>query len=314
VAYFHIVRWISDEAVSRLRRAADRPDLSGTRYTIREEVGRGGMGTVYLAEDSVLERSVALKILTFEDSRPAEAERLLREARVMAKLEHPGLVPVHDAGVLPDGRVFYAMKFVRGFRLDRFVEGGPSLAERLAVFLKICDAVAFAHAQGVVHRDLKPENVMIGAFGEVLVLDWGVARRSEDPAEPHGTVLGTRAYMAPEQAEGKTESVDARSDVYALGAILQNLAGARPEPPPAAARALRAVAARAMARQPEGRYPGVSELSAEVGRFLEGESPAAYREGPLERAGRFLRRYRTAVLLILAYLVMRALLIVLTGR
>jgi eukaryotic-like serine/threonine-protein kinase len=303
------MRWLSDEAVARLQRAADRPDLSGTRYTIREAVGRGGMGTVYLADDAVLERPVALKVLTLEDSDPSHAQRMLREARVMARLEHPGLVPVHDAGVLPDGRVFYAMKFVRGRRLDQYVAAAPTLSDRLAVFRKICDAVAFAHTLGVVHRDLKPENIMIGAFGEVLVLDWGVARRAEDPTEPGGTVVGTRAYMAPEQAEGETDRVDERADVYALGAILESLLCAPLEPAAVASRALRAVSGKAMALRPQDRYRSVAELSADVGRFLDGEAPAAYREGPLERAGRLYRRYRTAILLIFAYLVMRILLL-----
>jgi serine/threonine protein kinase len=307
LAYFLIMRWLPDEAITRLRLAADRPDVSGTRYTIHEEIGRGGMGTVYLAEDAALERPVALKVLTLEGSDASEAERLRREALVMAKLEHPGLVPVYDAGVLPDGRVFYAMKLVRGQRLDRFAAAGPTPSDGLAVFRKICDAVAFAHARGVVHRDLKPENVMIGAFGEVLVLDWGVARRAEDPVEPGGTVVGTRAYMAPEQAAGRTDAVDARADVYALGAILRDLVPEAPKP-------LKAVWGRAMAREPEGRYPSVTELSADVGRFLEGEVPAAHREGFFERAGRFFRRYRVPILLIFAYLAMRALLILLLGR
>ncbi len=308
------MRWLSDEAVGRLRLAADRPDLSGTRYTLREEIGRGGMGTVYRAEDSVLGREVAVKVLALEDSDPSEADRLLREARVMARLEHPGLVPVHDAGTLPDGRVFYVMKLVRGRRLDGFAATAPTLAERLAVFRRICDAVAFAHAHGVVHRDLKPENVMIGAFGEVLVLDWGVARRIEDPAEPGGTVLGTPAYMAPEQAEGCTDRVGAPADVYALGAILQDLAAAAPRPSGSAGRALGAVAARAMAATPEERYASVLDLSGDIGRFLEGESPGAYREGPLERVARFFRRYRAPILLILAYLAMRALLLLVLKR
>ena len=307
MAYFLIMRWLSDDAVARLRLAADRPDLSGTRYEIRSELGRGGMGTVYLAEDTVLERPVALKVLTLEGSDASEAERLLREARVMAGLEHPGLVPVHDAGLLPDGRVFYAMKLVRGQSLDRYAAAGPALSERLAVFRKICEAVAFAHARGVVHRDLKPENVMIGAFGEVLVLDWGVARRAQDPAEPGGTVIGTRDYMAPEQAGGRIDLVDARADVYALGAILRDLLDSPPT-------ALAAVAARAMAPRPEDRYATVEELSADIGRFLEGEATSAHREGPLERAGRFFRRYRTPILLVLAYLAMRALLILFLHR
>jgi serine/threonine protein kinase len=302
LAYFHPVRWLSDEAVSRLRAAADRPDLTGTRYEIRREIGRGGMGTVYEADDAFLERPVALKVLTLESSDGGLAERLLREARVMARLEHPGLVPVHDAGTLPDGRVFYAMKLVRGARLDEYAGKGSSTADRLAVFRKICDTVAFAHAAGVLHRDLKPENVMIGAFGEVLVLDWGVARRAEDPAEPGGTVLGTRAYMAPEQAAGRVDLVDERADVYSLGAILEDLLPEAPRP-------LKAISRKAKAADAANRYASVAELSDEVGRFLDGESPAAHREGPVERVGRFYRRYRVAILLLLAYLAMRALLV-----
>lgn len=310
------MRWLSDEALERLRAAADRPDLTGTRYAIREEIGRGGMGTVYLADDAALERPVALKVLTFETpgGAGAEAERLLREARVMARLEHPGLVPVHDAGTLPDGRVFYAMKHVRGRRLDEYARSAPSLVDRLAVFRKICDAVAFAHASGVVHRDLKPENVMLGSFGEVLVLDWGVARRAEDPAEPGGVVVGTRAYMAPEQAEGRTDLVDARTDIHALGVILRDLLAAPPAPEPVALRALGAVARRAMAPRPEDRYAGVPALSADVGRFLEGEVPSAYRETPFERTARLVRRYRTPIALVLAYLAMRAAILVFVGR
>jgi serine/threonine protein kinase len=188
----------------RLRRAADSPETAGTPYTILEELGRGGMGTVYRALDATLDREVALKVSTLGPADPDEAERMRREARVMARLEHPGIVPVHDAGQLPDGRRYYAMRLVRGERLDAWARGA-SLSDRLGAFRKICDAVAFAHAHGVVHRDLKPENVMIGSFGEVLVLDWSVARRREEPAEPPGTVVGTRSYMAPEQA-GTTDS------------------------------------------------------------------------------------------------------------
>ena len=302
--------WISDAALERLRLAADTPDTAGTRYEIAGELGRGGMGVVYEARDSVLGRPVALKVLTLGESDPAERDRLLEEARVMAGLEHPGIVPVHDAGILPDGRVFYAMKLVRGERLDAWARGRAS-DERLRVFQKVCEAVAFAHAHGVIHRDLKPENVMVGAFGEVLVLDWGVARRREGPAEPDGTVLGSRAYMAPEQAEGRTGMVDERTDVHALGVLLGRLTGSEES---GLAPALRSVRAKVTAREPGARYRDAAELSDDVGRFLAGGVPAAHRETVFEKARRLAGRHRTAIFLVLAYLLMRGFLILLQGR
>ncbi len=227
------MRWLSDRTVEHLKRVAEWPDLAETKYRLLEELGRGGMGTVFLAEDRVLGRKVAIKVVGTGASDPAAAARMLREARVIARLEHPGIVPVHDAGTLPDGRMFYAMKRVDGRRLDAFAAGAP-LPEKLRVFQKVCEAVAFAHAHRVLHRDLKPENVMVGPFGEVLVMDWGVAKvlddasdRSGAPSRPlpdgvtaEGTVVGTPAYMAPEQAAGQPGGVGPAADVYALGGIL----------------------------------------------------------------------------------------------
>src|SRR5689334_11542477 len=183
---------ISDHALDRLTGMLGAPDLSGTRYEILAELGRGGMGIVYLARDTALDREIALKIVDrgAAGTRSDSPDALAHEARILARLEHPGIVPVHDFGELLDGRVYYAMKRVRGDRLDRWLAAGHDLAERLAVFLRICDAVAFAHAHAVVHRDLKPENVMIGEFGEVLVLDWGIAAANAEcgmrSAEPGG--------------------------------------------------------------------------------------------------------------------------------
>src|SRR5947209_12077622 len=173
--------FLSDRSLERLRRAADVPDLSGTRYRLLEHVARGGMGVVYAAHDETLDRRVALKILDFPTRNGEFARRLTREAHVLAQLEHPGIVPVHDVGTLPDGRVFYAMKFIEGQRLDQHVEAVSSLPDRLRLFLRICDAVAFAHARGVLQRDLKPANVMVGPFGEVLVMDWGLAKILREP-------------------------------------------------------------------------------------------------------------------------------------
>jgi len=170
------MEWLSDKAIERLREAAEIPNLAGTNYTLLGRIARGGMGVVWLAEDAKLARRVALKVLDLEDAAGQLEERLLQEARILARLEHPGIVPVHDVGRLADGRVFYTMKFVEGARLDRHVAQLPALPDRLRIFQRICEAVSFAHARGVLHRDLKPENIMVGPFGEVLVMDWGVAK------------------------------------------------------------------------------------------------------------------------------------------
>ena len=134
------------------------------------------MGAVFLVEDSRLGRRVAMKVLDLPDRTGELEARLLREARVLAQIEHPGIVPVHDVGSLADRRIFYTMKYVEGQRLDEWAATSASLAERLRLFEKICEPMAFAHSRGVLHRDLKPPNVMVGPFGEVLVMDWGVAK------------------------------------------------------------------------------------------------------------------------------------------
>src|SRR5262249_47782328 len=246
----------------RLRESLRTPDLAGTRYQLLGVAGTGGSGTVYVVRDVELGRRVALKVLDVEDE--DLGARLRREAQVLARLEHPGIVPVHEVGTLADGRLFYTMKLVDGERLDRHV-AQLSLAERLRLFLRVADAVGFAHAHGVVHRDLKPANIMVGPFGEVLVLDWGLAKRVGSDADPlrrgdtaSGAVLGTPGFMAPEQQAGGSAAVDARADIYSLGAILASLL---PSPAPAA---LRAVAALAMAREPGDRYPDVTALARDV--------------------------------------------------
>lgn len=279
------MKFLEDDAIGRLRRAAEAPDFSGTRYRVIEEIGRGGMGVVYRAEDSVLGRTVALKVMDDGEA----------EARIMASLEHPGIVPVHDAGTLPDGRTFYAMKLVEGTRLSEY---RVPLADRLRVFQKICEAVAFAHSHGLVHGDLKPDNVLIGAFGEALVMDWGVAAI----ARP-GVIAGTRGYMAPEM------TVSHAGDVYALGAILRDLKEGLD-----ARAALGAIIGRAMMRVPGERYGSALELRDEVARYVDGERVLAHREGLVERAARMFVRHRVAILLVAGYLAMRIALLVFMRR
>ena len=328
---------LSDSIVARLRDLVERPDVASTRYDILERIGEGGMGVVYLARDRELGREVALKVLRTPNPSSDERDRILREARILASLEHPGIAPVHDVGVLPDGRVFYVMKRIRGERLDGFARAGRSRAELLRVFRQVCDAVAFAHAAGVIHRDLKPQNVMIGAFGEVLVLDWGVAKLRGRGTElagavapkevaghdtSPGAVMGTPGYMAPEQLAGESNTVDERADVYGLGGILCFLlTGEHPPaglpraerwlaiPPP-----LRAICERARAPLPDNRYRAASDLAADVANYLDALPVSAHREGLLERGRRIAARHRTALLLVLAYLLMRVTLLAITGR
>ena len=340
------MKFLSDSALERLREGADVPDLAGTRYRLLDRIARGGMGVVYAAQDEPLQRRVALKVLDLPGTDGDLANRLIREARVLAALEHPGIVPVHDVGTLVDGRVFYTMKFVEGQRLDKYIESVTSFPDRLRIFLRICDAVAFAHARGVLHRDLKPANIMVGPFGEVLVMDWGLAKilRGEassrapkadseatvfekpgQPARPadatevsvltgHGTVMGTPGYMSPEQARGEVEHLDARCDIYSLGALLRFLLTGQPETAFHSGvrrldKSLAAICAKSTSVSPSERYPSVQEMALDVSRYLDGLAVGAHRESILEKAARFYRRYRFFILLIAAYLAMRVLIV-----
>ena len=279
---------LSDQALQRLRRLADEPDLGNTRYILGEEIGRGGMGVVFRAHDRELDRDVAVKVTAWDTA--SDADRLRREARTLASLEHAGIVPVHDIGRAADGRVYLVMRLVRGAPLDAYARPLP-LTDRLRLFDRLCDTIAFAHDRGVVHRDLKPANIMVGAFGQVHVLDWGLAGGAE--------AGGTDGYMPPEQ---RSPSADARVDVFALGRILGDLVPAGPPP-------VASIVARATAFDPSARYTSAAELAADVRRFADGEAVRAHRERPLERAARVVRPYRMPIALVLAYLAMRVLLL-----
>jgi tetratricopeptide (TPR) repeat protein len=236
------------------------PPTGVGRYELGDELARGGMGVVYRATDTAFGREVAVKVLQERyGPRSAGARRFADEARITARLQHPAIPPVHDMGTLPDGRPFLAMKLIHGRTLAELLAGRPDGADDrgrfVAVFEQICQAVGYAHAHHVIHRDLKPANVMVGAFGEVQVMDWGLAKilaggaatapqespELSDHFEPPGgedaattaqtvtgSVLGTPAYMPPEQAAGEVEKIDARSDVFGLGAILAVILTGKP--------------------------------------------------------------------------------------
>jgi tetratricopeptide (TPR) repeat protein/tRNA A-37 threonylcarbamoyl transferase component Bud32 len=320
-----------------------------SRYTLTRLHAEGGLGKVWVARDVDLNREVALKEIRPDRANHEEARRrFFKEAQVTGQLEHPNIVPVYELSERPeDGQPFYTMRLVRGRTLRRAVaeyhearRDGPddplALPGLLRAFVSVCMAVGYAHSRGVFHRDLKPENVVLGEFGEVIVLDWGLAKLAAgaDATEEGppvavstkaradetraGLQLGTPAYMAPEQAEGRLDLVDARTDVYGLGAILfETLAGKPPHsghsteavlsaivsgPTPrvrAAERsvppALDAICGTAMARARADRYAGARDLARDVERWLADEPVSVYRERPVRRLRRWAKKHRGAV-------------------
>ncbi|QJW98608.1 serine/threonine-protein kinase [Frigoriglobus tundricola] len=235
-----------------------RPSAAG-RYVLGEEIARGGMGAVYRATDAAFGREVAVKVL-LDRFAPTSgtARRFADEARITGQLQHPNVPAVFDLGTLPDGRPFLAMKLIKGDTLEHRLRSRPDPTHDrgrfVAAFERVCQAVAYAHAHHVIHRDLKPSNVMVGSYGEVQVMDWGLAkvlaggrsdpgddpgataggteiqslRDTDDPLTQAGAVLGTPAYMPPEQALGAVHEVDRRSDVFGLGGILAAVLTGRP--------------------------------------------------------------------------------------
>ncbi|HVK83321.1 MAG TPA: serine/threonine-protein kinase [Kofleriaceae bacterium] len=319
------------------------PIVPAELYKPDKEIARGGMGRIVAAADQRLGRPVALKELI--DPHPDQLGRFQREALITARLQHPGIVPVYEAGRWPSGDPFFAMKLVSGRPFDKVIGEARTLEQRLALLPRIAaaaDAIAYAHSQRVIHRDLKPGNILIGDFGETVVIDWGLAKDLDvtDPSEPGarsaresrpsvptatqtnstltiaGAVMGTPAYMAPEQARG--EPLDARADVFALGAMLYHLlAGVPPynartatdviaaaalgrvvplvEREQGAPADLVAIVERAMAQDPARRYPHAGELADELRRFLTGQLVTAHRYTAVQRLKRFIRKHRAAV-------------------
>jgi serine/threonine protein kinase len=348
----------------QLRRQGPR----GARYQVVREIARGGMGAVLKVRDKELRRKLAMKVVLAKGEELSDApprasartvSRFLEEAQITSQLDHPGIVPVHDIGIGQDGRVYFTMRLVQGKTLSDILEhvkdGGVGWMQwrMLDVLRKVCEAMAYAHSRGVIHRDLKPSNVMVGAFGEVYVMDWGLARvlgredqhdlrlaeaseasvsavaterheqRETTPDSPlvtrDGDVLGTPAYMSPEQANSQLELIGPQTDVYAVGAMLYHLlsgqmpyvpAGARVsaesvrwrvrEGPPKSlhevARAtpveLVAICDKAMAREVGDRYADMEALGGDLRAYLERRTVKAYRTGAWAEARMWVRRNR----------------------
>jgi tetratricopeptide (TPR) repeat protein len=295
-------------------RTRPRTGAIGGRYEIGPELARGGMGRIHEAYDRTLGRHVAIKCALHDA--PALVQRFAREVALTSRLEHPAIVPIQDAGTLPDGTPFYAMRLVVGRTLDRLIAEAETPARRLALVpnvIAVADAMAYAHSHRVIHRDLKPHNILVGEFGETVLLDWGLAKdlaateeptpesaaAAQDAMSMHGEVIGTRGYMAPEQAAG--EAVGVAADVYGLGATLFHvLTGLMPrgtllEPTDDIPQDLVAIVARATAEDPASRYPSARELAADLHRFQAGRLVEAHRYTPAQLVARWIRRHRAAV-------------------
>ena len=321
------------------------PQFAKPRYRPLNFHAQGGMGEVWLAHDERIGRRVAIKKLRPE--REAKHARFLVEAQVTGQLEHPSVVPMHDLGTDDTGQPFYIMKFIEGqilkeaiadFHTRKTSTDWPrdvAFLRLLQTYINVCYAIAYAHSKGVLHRDIKPDNVMIGPYGETLVLDWGLAKVVAGPDLPSdppvrvsvddlattqdGTIVGTPVYMSPEGAQGHGEAVDRASDVYLLGATLYEILTARPprhgssrwelidlartsrpvsprKLDPRIPRALEAICSKAMAFHKSDRYPTAIALAEDVQQYLAGEPTAAYKEPLSARLGRWVRRHRRGIM------------------
>ena len=333
--------------VSHLAQSPGGAAGANQKYQVKAEIGRGGMGLILRVEDLAMRRHVAMKVL-LAGSDPGSQQRFVEEGRITGRLEHPNIVPVHDIGVDAEGRQYFTMKLVKGRSLAQVLDGmrkapqdpkrAVSLAQLLTIYSSVCNAISYAHSRGVIHRDLKPANIMIDNFGEVLVMDWGLAKdrnagRPSSGADNlpnggrtmEGSAIGTPAYMPPEQARGELAAIDERSDVYMLGAILYELLTlktpvegeniismlgnvlegkivppGRRTPERRIPGELSAIAMKALALAQKDRYQNVAELSADVERYLEGRAVSARDDTPWEYVLKLIKRNRTASLMSLA--------------
>ncbi len=348
----HFRQKISAKAMAKGEQPYNPPALDGDRYELHDFVARGGIGEVWQADDMRLGRRVALKSL--RRGRETMRERFVLEAELTGRLEHPGVVPVYDLALDRNDEPYYVMKFVRGRSMKDMVKayfgkskkGAKSedvhlsandddsrelqMQRLLDSFVSLCETVGYAHERGIIHRDIKPENVMVGAFGETLVLDWGLAKDKSAPEEKlsslsdmhlssvgtetrAGSVMGSPGYMAPELVEGEAHIADERTDIYLLGAslyeiltgkaphhsgsltgMLERARAGTPDPPaehnPAASKILSAVCMKAMQKAREDRYVSAMDVARDVRRYLAGEPVSAYEENSFERLVRWARK------------------------